>query len=310
MENAKSRKSTPQEISPPPAAKTVDRSPTVDPANTTILWWDQDATSLCAMQTRRSAMKTRRALLLPLLLTPSHSAHRIVASGPVARCASPVASELRQVWLDPTTDEEERRRTLGESIASGKVVMCVPDVVSDAEASSLVGAGLAARDVQRERTGRTAAHGRNRFWVPSTFDSEVVMQCEEILLRVLDRVDEELPSVYEELFRPSATWCASQPLTAQGNQPSVLPPAHLGDTCPTLRDLYMAGELEWSEGEPAINVYATSGASETGLTVPPAALHARRPSHISLSLSSLLVARLQATLARTRTTSRSPCSFH
>ena len=33
------------------------------------------------------------------------------------------------------------------------------------------------------------------------------------------------------------------------------PPEYLVETCPSLRDLYMAGELEWSEGEPAINVY-------------------------------------------------------
>ena len=37
------------------------------------------------------------------------------------------------------------------------------------------------------------------------------------------------------------------------------PPAFLAETCPSLRELYMAGELEWSEGEPAINVYNANG---------------------------------------------------
>ena len=33
----------------------------------------------------------------------------------------------------------------------------------------------------------------------------------------------------------------------------------LSQRCPTLRDLYMAGELEWSEGEPAMNLYEAPG---------------------------------------------------
>ena len=80
-----------------------------------------------------------------------------------------------------------------------------------------------------------------------------MLRCEEILLRVIDVVDEMIPSVYDELFKPCESWASRQPLTAQGDQPVDVPPLYLADTCPTLRDLYMAGELEWSEGEPAIN---------------------------------------------------------
>ena len=61
------------------------------------------------------------------------------------------------------------------------------------------------------------------------------------MLRVLDRVDEEMPSVYETLFRPAADWADRQPLTAKGLVPNVVPPLHLTETCPSLRDLYMAG---------------------------------------------------------------------
>jgi hypothetical protein len=50
--------------------------------------------------------------------------------------------------------------------------------------------------------------------------AQVVLSCEEILLRVLDRVDEQLPSVYGTLFRPSAQWISRQPLTALGQPPA------------------------------------------------------------------------------------------
>ena len=42
----------------------------------------------------------------------------------------------------------------------------------------------------------------------------------------------------------------------------------LQDACPSLRDLYMAGELEWSEGEPAINVYTAGGFPTPALPQP------------------------------------------
>lgn len=79
------------------------------------------------------------------------------------------------------------------------------------------------------------------------------------MLRVLDRVDDTMPTVYETLFKPCEEWAERQPRNAQGLQPTVAPPLHLADAFPTLRDLYMAGELEWSEGEPAINVYSANG---------------------------------------------------
>ena len=54
-------------------------------------------------------------------------------------------------------------------------------------------------------------------------------------------------------------WAARQPLNAQGEQPTTPPELYLADTSPSLRELYEARELEWSEGEPAINVYTADG---------------------------------------------------
>lgn len=175
-----------------------------------------------------------------------------------------------EVWLDL---EASQTRTLGESIQHGDVVVRVPEMASEGDLQKLLAAGLAAGDAQRARSG-DPTNGRNRFPVcdSEVFSQDVVLCCEEILLRVLDFVDDNIPSVYETLFRPSDAWASRQPLTAQGTQPEVPPPSYLADSCPSLRELYMAGELEWSEGEPAINVYTANGrfgphADHMGLTV-------------------------------------------
>jgi len=78
-------------------------------------------------------------------------------------------------------------------------------------------------------------------------------------LRVLDHLDDHIPSIFEYLFKPSAEWASRQPLNAKLEQPEVPPEGHLADLCDGLRDLYMMGNLEWSEGEPAINVYEADG---------------------------------------------------
>ena len=196
------------------------------------------------------------------LLLVAAAAHR--GSVPVARRAAlPVASvaeqlPLEEVWLSPVLSETE---SIGSCIQHGRCVVCAPGVASEGEVQRLLAAGVAACDAQREKTGVTPTTGRNRFSVADTeaFSNEVVLQCEEILLRVLDLVDERMPSVYETLFSPGDHWPSRQPLNAQGVQPTEPPPDYLAETCPTLRDLYMAGELEWSEGEPAINVYTANG---------------------------------------------------
>ena len=167
-------------------------------------------------------------------------------------------------WLDAAAERAvaDGTRTVGECIGTGDVLVSLGGVASDAELEELLQAGLAACDVQRQRTGREPPPGgKDRFSVsdPLAFDSDVVLACEELLLRVLDRVDEQLSSVYDALFAPSEGWLERQPLTAAGQPPTVSPPEHLQDACPSLRDLYMAGELEWSEGEPAINVYTSGG---------------------------------------------------
>jgi len=171
---------------------------------------------------------------------------------------------VRLQWLNDAARRAvaDGTRTVGECIGTGDVLVSLGGVASDAELEALLHSGLDACEAQRLRTGREPPPGgKDRFSVsdPFAFDSEVVLGCEELLLRVLDRVDEQLPSVYEFLFAPSEGWLDRQPLTAAGQPPIASPPEHLQDACPSLRDLYMAGELEWSEGEPAINVYTAGG---------------------------------------------------
>ena len=146
---------------------------------------------------------------------------------------------------------------LGEAIARGEAVVCIPDAASNEECNQLFAACLAAC----ERRGTPAARGRSRFSVsdPEAFSSEVVMTCEEILLRVMDYIDENIPSVYDTLFKPGPEWLSWQPLNARLEQPEVPPEEYLADTCDSLRELYMMGELEWSEGEPALNLYQATG---------------------------------------------------
>lgn len=173
-----------------------------------------------------------------------------------------VPSSVNEVWLNFREIEGEIEgkapRALGETVAAGEVVLCLPHVVEEEEVQWLLRAGLEACGEAPPSTGR------RRFCVsdPEAFlSTEVMLRCEEVLLRVLDRLDDECPSIYSTLFAPGEGWAARQPLNARGVQPKSAdgPPAHLAETCPTLRDLYLAGELEWSEGEPAINVYGAGG---------------------------------------------------
>ena len=166
--------------------------------------------------------------------------------------------EIQEVWLNRAAASEASCH--GDSIRLGDVVVRMPEVASEAELQVLYEAGLAAVAARRESSGAPST-GRDRFAVadPTAFSPEVVAACEEILLRVLDRVDDQMPTVHETLFLPGDGWAARQPLNAQGEQPTEPPPEYLEDTCTRLRDLYEAGELEWSEGEPAINVYTANG---------------------------------------------------
>ena len=147
--------------------------------------------------------------------------------------------------------------TVADNIRYGK-----PDA-SDAEVQTLLKEGI-----ERSERGSSSlliadqahslATGRTRMPVGDELP-KVAPLCQEILLRVLDVVDAQFPSIYETLFKPCDEWASRQPLNAQGVQPTTPPPLHLADTSPTLRELYEGGELEWSEGEPAINVYTTNG---------------------------------------------------
>ena len=159
-------------------------------------------------------------------------------------------------YYDSEGGEDGITASLGLAIGRGEVVMCLPDMASSSDCQALFAAGMEAC----QRRG-SASRGRTRMSVsdPTCFSNEIVLQCDEILLRILDYIDEEIPSIYKALFEPSAEWLSRQPLNAYLEQPTVPPLDHLADTCDGLRELYMMGELEWSEGEPAINVYESSG---------------------------------------------------
>lgn len=162
----------------------------------------------------------------------------------------------KDAW-DDDIEYEDEAKSLGEVIGQGEAVVCIPDVIDEDECRELFTAGMEA--CRENKTPST--RGRSRFSVsdPKAFSNEVVMACEEILLRVLDYIDENIPSIYETLFEPSEGWASRQPLNSELEQPTIPPPEYLAETCESLRELYMMGELEWSEGEPAINIYETEG---------------------------------------------------
>ena len=173
------------------------------------------------------------------------------------RAAAKAGLEQHELhWLDDNDydddDDDDEQVTLGQSIADGEVVLSLPHVATDEECAALF---QAATDAV-ERRDAPAARGRSRMSVadPAAFgydSAAVVATSQEILLRVMDYLDANVTSVYDTLFWPrSETWCEWQPLNAAGEEPTVPPLPELADTCPTLRALYTAGALEWSEGEP------------------------------------------------------------
>lgn len=169
---------------------------------------------------------------------------------------------------DNDDDDDDDGSALGKAIGEGKLIICLPGIANPEECETLFSAGWEAS--QRQAT--PAARGRSRFSVsdPIVFDNDgggggggtvVVFTAEEILLRVLDYIDEYIPSIYSWLFDPISPedWTSRQPLNAALEQPDTPPEPFLAETCTNLRDLYMQGALEWSEGEPAINIYQGGG---------------------------------------------------
>lgn len=155
-------------------------------------------------------------------------------------------------------DDDENEESLGKTIGQGKVVVCLPEIASAEECETLFSAAWEAAQNQAPTTAR----GRSRFSVsdPTVFDGNIVFTAEEILLRVMDYIDDAIPCIYDRLFDPtSSDWASRQPLNAAMEQPDTPPDPFLGETCMNLRDLYMSGALEWSEGEPAINIYQGGG---------------------------------------------------
>jgi len=161
------------------------------------------------------------------------------------------------LWIDDDDDIDEDR-SIGEAIADGEVILLLPDIATPHECSSLSTAGL---DACERRETPSAARGRNRFSVsdPTAFSSEIVLSCDEILTRALNYLDDFFPSIYETLFEPGEEWAYWQPLNAALEQPTVPPNPQLANQCTSLSELYLMGEMEWSEGEPAINIYESAG---------------------------------------------------
>jgi 2OG-Fe(II) oxygenase superfamily len=184
---------------------------------------------------------------------------------------STTSSNSNDLFYDDVLDETDSassspsESSLGKSIGQGQAVVCIPNVATDDESNALFAAALQAAAAGSSTSGG----GRSRFSVsdPKAFTNDVVLMCDEILLRVLDHVDRHIPSIYRELFVPSPDvsdaerlWLQNQPLNAQLEQVTTPPPLDvLQQTTDGLRDLYLQSELEWSEGEPAINVYEVGG---------------------------------------------------
>jgi len=171
--------------------------------------------------------------------------------------------KIKEIWFNPQHKNNNESKSLGESIGLGEVVLLLTTNIGidTSVLRNLFDTGRKASNYQHATNNNT---GRNRF--PASDSSafadladEVLLNCEDVLLTILDAIDENIPSIYSELFCPGPQWAYKQPLNSKLEQPTVTPPQHLMDTCPSLRDLYMAGELEWSEGEPAINIYTEGG---------------------------------------------------
>jgi hypothetical protein len=143
---------------------------------------------------------------------------------------------------------------------------------------------MEAVDSEEVRSGKPRK-AKSRFSVSDSdaFPLDVVGSCERLLLNVMDILDADHTSIYDHLFKPSPEWPSNQPSSRlRGADPGDVPDLYLQDVYSTLRELYSAGELEWSEGEffdgrrvtsltsrnsslfdgigePAINVYTPGG---------------------------------------------------
>lgn len=73
---------------------------------------------------------------------------------------------------------------------------------------------------------------------------------------MIDYIDEKLPEIYENYVNQVVTGLATNPHKAKSLIPHLI---FLPETCSSLRDHYMVGELEWSDGEPTVNVYGETG---------------------------------------------------
>ena len=90
----------------------------------------------------------------------------------------PTSDALVESWLSPAASRAAERdgRSLGECVGTGDVVVTLPDIASEAELEALLGAGMAACERQRARTGREPPKGtKDRFSVSDSlaFPSEV-----------------------------------------------------------------------------------------------------------------------------------------
>ncbi|KAJ1457380.1 hypothetical protein M885DRAFT_496680 [Pelagophyceae sp. CCMP2097] len=200
----------------------------------------------------------RCSALSPRRQWPAKSRGGSVAAEPSA-AASTAAATLH--WLHPAGAQAGAGRSLGESLGRGDVVLCLAGVASDEDLEDLLCAGMEAVDSEEARSGKPRK-AKSRFSVSDgdAFPLDVVGSCETLLLSVMDILDSNHPSIYDHLFKPTPEWPAKQPSSRlRGEVAGDSPDLYLDDVYSTLRELYSAGELEWSEGEPAINVYTPGG---------------------------------------------------
>ena len=164
-------------------------------------------------------------------------------------------------WSYPTlaSNPNAAKKVAGESLSSGKTIIMVPGLVSDAECEALESAGRTvvneqypsdstpglvrlplktAGDQRRAADGAARAREAPQPGLTSTEDNRLA---ETILLQVLQFVDAELPTLVRSEFHAPPTL------------PKEVPR-------PGLVELYGARELEFAPREPAVNIYGAGGA--------------------------------------------------
>ena len=141
--------------------------------------------------------------------------------------AAAEATCFESVWITP--EPEAARQSQAAALRHGDAVLCVPNAIHQEEIASLVGASIAAAELQRD-TETGILPSRVRLHVSASLPIDAIALCDDILRRMLTLLDSQLPSIASSMFDSKS-----------------------------LLQLFDDGDLEYSAGEPAVNVYHEEG---------------------------------------------------